>query len=49
MDITREPYITIKGDLKLPYVVVKGKYVLDGKILVIPVQGNGDVYVNASK
>lgn len=44
-----ESKITMNLHGKVPWLHYVGQYDMDGKILVVPVKGNGDFFMNFSK
>lgn len=49
IDMKNESKITMNLHGKVPWLHYVGQYDMDGKILVVPVKGNGDFFMNFSK
>lgn len=49
IDLKNESKITMDLAGRVPWLHYVGQYDMDGKILVVPVKGNGDFYMNFSK
>ena len=49
INIKNESDIVIKFENKVPWLHFKGKYAMEGKILLFPAVGKGNYYMNLSK